>query len=652
MATDSGSYTPDVLARRYAIAQALMKESQKPIESWTQGLANLANAGMSGYEYAKVDAEDKQQKYQDSLTLSKVLGTDPPKDPGPGSSGAAQIASLLGTSFPGVAAPAEDSTLLSRVGSLFGGGSGGAGDTPPAAAAPAQAPMQAPAAAAPIPTDPNKIYSAGEMNPLDAAAAGAGPYAAQIASVESGGSKTPYGLLGPVTKTGDRAYGKYQVMGSNVGPWTKEILGQQMTPQEFAANPQAQDAVFQGKFGQYVSKYGNPQDAASAWFTGGPLSTGAGRRDQLGTSGAEYVRRFNAAAPGGAAAADGAPVNGTQAIAQALQAPQNDGSASGGLPALGGVQVAQAAPAAPAAAGGSLLASVPVAQRAAIAQALTSRNPGVRALGTTMLTQATKQQGVTYQTTPDGTILQLDPTGRTAPHPVYQAATKPTFQVTGEDANGNKTYGFVDPAKQAVTPYAAAGSGTPGTITGPDGKQIAIPAGNDAKAFRTEVTKANADAATGKGTEVQQKAGQFADRMQQAEEILSGKGLQTQGVGAAAAIQSAAGGIPLAGSFMQTPSFQKYDQAKSEFITSLLRQESGAAIGKDEFTRYEKEFFPQPGNPPEVVAQKAAARATAIEAMKRGAGPAYNKGKTGAAPAAAASSDDIDAEMKRRGLLK
>jgi hypothetical protein len=55
----------------------------------------------------------------------------------------------------------------------------------------------------------------------------------------------------------------------------------------------------------------------------------------------------------------------------------------------------------------------------------------------------------------------------------------------------------------------------------------------------------------------------------------------------------------------------------------MLRQESGAAINKDEFTRYDKELFPQVGDGPAVIAQKAKQRAIAIEQMKRSAGPGY-----------------------------
>ena len=117
-------------------------------------------------------------------------------------------------------------------------------------------------------------------------------WADAIGSIESSGR---YGILGPVTRSGDRAYGKYQVMGANVGPWTKEVLGKALTPDQFLANPQAQDAVFAAKFGQAVDRYGNPQDAASVWFTGKPLAQGANRADMLGTTGAGYVAKFNKA---------------------------------------------------------------------------------------------------------------------------------------------------------------------------------------------------------------------------------------------------------------------------------------------------------------------------------------------------------------------
>jgi hypothetical protein len=118
-------------------------------------------------------------------------------------------------------------------------------------------------------------------------------YASAIAAVESRGSGG-YNAVGPPTSSGDRPLGKYQVMASNVGPWSRAALGREMSASEFLASPEAQDAIFKYQFGKYVEKYGNPQDAASAWFTGRPQSAGSRARDSLGTSGADYVRKFDA----------------------------------------------------------------------------------------------------------------------------------------------------------------------------------------------------------------------------------------------------------------------------------------------------------------------------------------------------------------------
>lgn len=119
-------------------------------------------------------------------------------------------------------------------------------------------------------------------------------YGGAIASIESGGQPEPYRALGPVTRDGDRAYGKYQVMGKNVGPWTKEILGREMTPQEFLADDKAQDAVVEAKMSSYAQKYG-PEGAGRAWFAGEGGMNDPGRKDMLGTTVAAYGNKFSTA---------------------------------------------------------------------------------------------------------------------------------------------------------------------------------------------------------------------------------------------------------------------------------------------------------------------------------------------------------------------
>lgn len=116
-------------------------------------------------------------------------------------------------------------------------------------------------------------------------------YADAIARIESGGR---YGLVGPTHSRYGRALGRYQVMEANLPSWLSAAGLPTMTPEQFLASPEAQDAVFRHRFGSYVQRYG-PEGAAQAWFAG-PGSIGAPgaerRTDSLGTSVASYVRRF------------------------------------------------------------------------------------------------------------------------------------------------------------------------------------------------------------------------------------------------------------------------------------------------------------------------------------------------------------------------
>ncbi|MHC2462127.1 hypothetical protein [Bradyrhizobium embrapense] len=189
---------------------------------------------------------------------------------------------------------------------------------------------------------------------------------------------------------------------------------------------------------------------------------------------------------------------------------------------------------------------------------------------------------------------------------------------------------------KAASGLPVASSETAGTVTGPDGKPIQIPPGVNRKEFIKRVSETAADAATGKATEAQAKASSFAARMQQAEGILGG--LQNQGLSAG---QRIAGEIPLAGNYLQSADYQKYKTAASAFITAMLRQESGAAINKSEFERYEKEMFPQPGDAPAVVQQKAQMRAAAIQQMQRAAGPGYKPPSAGAPAASGKTSSGV-----------
>ena len=114
-----------------------------------------------------------------------------------------------------------------------------------------------------------------------------------LSSIESSDN---YEALGPIMQKGmykgDRAYGRYQVMGKNIPSWTKEILGREYTPEEFLKDTNAQDLVAAHRMNQSFEKYGTWEDAASVWFSGRPLDKAGEASDGYMTTPA-YVRKFS-----------------------------------------------------------------------------------------------------------------------------------------------------------------------------------------------------------------------------------------------------------------------------------------------------------------------------------------------------------------------
>jgi hypothetical protein len=133
-----------------------------------------------------------------------------------------------------------------------------------------------------------------------------------------------YNSIGPATRTGDHAFGRYQVMGANIGAWTERFYGQRLTPEEFLANKAAQDAVFRGQFGVYASKYGR-EGAARAWFAGEGGMNNPNARDALGTTVHGYENRFRMEYDA-AVGSDATPSGGTTT----LGAPQTTINVHGG----------------------------------------------------------------------------------------------------------------------------------------------------------------------------------------------------------------------------------------------------------------------------------------------------------------------------------
>lgn len=87
-------------------------------------------------------------------------------------------------------------------------------------------------------------------------------------------------------------------------------------------------------------------------------------------------------------------------------------------------------------------------------------------------------------------------------------------------------------------------------------------------------------------------------------------------------------GIPIAGNYLTSNEYKQYMYAKDNWIAAQLRDESGAAIGTDEYVNADKQYFPQIGDSAEVIEQKRQLRKKAEEAMKTKMGGAKDGSST------------------------
>jgi hypothetical protein len=136
----------------------------------------------------------------------------------------------------------------------------------------------------------------------------------------------------------------------------------------------------------------------------------------------------------------------------------------------------------------------------------------------------------------------------------------------------------------------ADGSGK--AVTGPDGQPL------------PGITKPLNDS--------QSKALLFGTRAQESHKVLNQ--LATEGTKASVPGSRA----PLIGgviSSMSSDNQQMLDQAKRDFMTAVLRRESGASISSGEFETADKQYFPQIGDSPKVIAQKTRNRDLAIKGI-------------------------------------
>lgn len=222
--------------------------------------------------------------------------------------------------------------------------------------------------------------------------------------------------------------------------------------------------------------------------------------------------------------------------------------------------------------------------------------------------------------------------------------------------NADGEYYAVDKRTKAMTPLMVGGAAAAASAAGAG----VAPAGG------VPVGRAEAPAGVpfvGKSaglTESQGNATAFGMRMKESNSVL--KNLENQNQTNTGITKGIVGGtlgvIPLIGDKLQeatgsvfnslpqilgglSPEQQQIANSRINFITAVLRKESGAAISPSEFTTAEKLYFPKPGDAPSVIAQKQKARDLAVKTMEVQAGPGA-KHIQGYMPGAATTSSAND----------
>jgi hypothetical protein len=172
------------------------------------------------------------------------------------------------------------------------------------------------------------------------------------------------------------------------------------------------------------------------------------------------------------------------------------------------------------------------------------------------------------------------------------SGTKPPVTQDFETPDGGKESRQWNPASQRWEPIAGLGAGAP----------------------------ANPYAVGGKTTEDERKNVGFANRMFAAERVFRDPQIIDQQTNLR---QQGFEQVPGVGNYLTSGAKQRATRAEKDFVTAVLRRESGATIREEEFANEALKYFPRPGDSESVLRDKRDARIEAMRAVAAGAGRFY-----------------------------
>ena len=244
--------------------------------------------------------------------------------------------------------------------------------------------------------------------------------------------------------------------------------------------------------------------------------------------------------------------------------------------------------------------------------------PGTAYDGTGMVAQDLSRLLVVN---PDGTTTNADPsTQRYAV--AYANLSKPT--ITQNEQTGETTSYFRDMSMflaptfefgQVLDPSGALQPAQPSPGNAPPQEATVAMIDQVAGEPARTVTEQTGEA---RFTPSEASSAGFADRLFVSSQIIEGR--LEQALSLSERLKS---DVPWFGNYLTSDATQSMEQAERDFVNAKLREESGAAIAPEEFNSAELQYFPRPGDGPEVIAQKKANRELVYAGMVRQAGRAY-----------------------------